>query len=75
VLNTMIVLTMKNCTYNDWKRAFDADAEMQADFMRETIVSKVDDQTAVVSADVFASEKMQQLISTPESSRWKKKWA
>ena len=39
----MIVLTMKNCTYNDWKRAFDADAEMQADFMRETIVSKVDD--------------------------------
>jgi len=75
VLNTMIVLTMKNCTYNDWKRAFDADAEMQADFMRETIVSKVDDQTAVVRADVFASEKMQQLISTPESSRWKKKWA
>jgi len=71
----MIVLTMKNCTYNDWKRAFDADAEMQADFMRETIVSKVDDQTAVVRADVFASEKMQQLISTPESSRWKKKWA
>ena len=69
----MIVLTMKNCTYNDWKRAFDADAEMQADFMRETIVSKVDDQTAVVRADVFASEKMQQLISTPESSRWKKK--
>ena len=69
----MIVLTMKNCTYNDWKRAFDADAEMQADFMRETIVSKVDDQTAVVKADVFASEKMQQLISTPESSRWKKK--
>lgn len=75
MLNTMIVLTMKNCTYNDWKRAFDADAEMQADFMRETIVSKVDDQTAVVRADVFASEKMQQLISTPESSRWKKKWA
>jgi hypothetical protein len=75
VLNTMIVLTMKNCTYNDWKRAFDTDAEMQADFMRETIVSKVDDQTAVVRADVFASEKMQQLISTPESSRWKKKWA
>lgn len=71
----MIVLTMKNCTYNDWKRAFDTDAEMQADFMRETIVSKVDDQTAVVRADVFASEKMQQLISTPESSRWKKKWA
>ena len=29
--------------------------------MRETIVGKVDEQTAIVSADVFAPEKMQQL--------------
>ena len=50
----MIVLKMKNCTYDDWKKAFDADAEMQAEFMRETIVGKVDEQTAIVSADVFA---------------------
>ena len=66
MLNTMIVLKMKNWTYDDWKKAFDADAEMQAEFMRETIVGKVDKQTAIVSADVFAPEKMQQLISTPE---------
>ena len=57
---------MKNCTYDDWKKAFDADAEMQAEFMRETIVGKVDEQTAIVSADVFAPEKMQQLMSAPE---------
>ena len=66
MLNTMIVLKMKNCTYDDWKKAFDADAEMQAAFMRETIVGKVDEQTAIVSADVFATEKMQQLMSAPE---------
>ena len=66
MLNTMIVLTMKNCTYDDWKKAFDADAEMQADFIRETIVGKVDEQTAVVSADVFTTERMQQLMSAPE---------
>ena len=66
MLNTMIVLKMKNCTYDDWKKAFDADAEMQAECMRETIVGKVDEQTALVSADVFAPEKMQQLISTLE---------
>ena len=58
MLNTMIVLKMKNCTYDDWKKAFDADAEMQAEFMTETIVGKVDEQTALVSADVFAPEKM-----------------
>ena len=66
MLNTMIVLKMKNCTYDDWKKAFDADAEMQAEFMRETIVGKVGEQTAIVSADVFATEKMQQLMSAPE---------
>ena len=62
----MIVLKMKNCTYDDWKKAFDADAEMQAKFVRETIVGKVDEQTAIVSADVFATEKMQQLMSAPD---------
>ena len=66
MLNTMIVLKMRNCTYDDWKKAFDADAEMQAEFVRETIVGKVDEQTAIVSADVFATEKMQQLMSAPD---------
>ena len=42
MLNTMIVLKMKNWTYDEWKKALDADAEMQAEFMRETIVGKVD---------------------------------
>ena len=58
MLNTMIVLKMKNWTYDDWKKAFDADVEMQAEFMTETIVGKVDEQTALVSADVFAPAKM-----------------
>ena len=62
----MIVLKMQNCTYDDWKKAFDADAEMQAEFMRKTIVGKVDEQTAIVSMDVSAPEKMQQLMSAPE---------
>ena len=66
MLNTMIVLKMQNCTYDDRKKAFDADAEMQAEFMRETIVGRVDEQTAIVSADVFAHEEMQQLMSAPE---------
>ena len=66
MLNAMIVLKMSNCTYDELKKAFDADVEMQAEFMTETIVGKVDEQTALVSADVFAPEKMQQLMSAPE---------
>ena len=57
MLNAMIVLKMRNCTYDELKKAFDADAEMQAEFMPETIVAKVDEQTALVSADIFAPEK------------------
>ena len=34
--------------------------------MLETIVGKADERTAIVSADVFALEKMQQLMSAPE---------
>ena len=58
MLNAMIVLKMSNCTYDELKKAFGADVEMQAEFMTETIVGKVDEQTALVSADVFAPEKM-----------------
>ena len=58
MLNAMIVLKIRNCTYDELKKAFDADAEMLAEFMPETIVSKVDEQTALASADVFAPEKM-----------------
>ena len=40
--------------------------------MRETIVGKVDEQAAIVSADVFAPEKMQQLMSAPEFKQLEK---
>ena len=65
MLNTMIFLTMKNCSYDDCSKTFDSDAKMQAELMRETIVGRVDDQKAVVSADVFAPGKMHQLMSNP----------
>jgi hypothetical protein len=39
---------------------------MQAQMMHDIIVGKVDDHTAIVSADVFAPEKVQELMSDPE---------
>ena len=64
--NTMFIVSMSNCTFDEWKKAFDADAEMQSQMMRDIIVGKVDDHTAIVSADVFAPEKVQELMSDPE---------
>jgi hypothetical protein len=62
----MFVVKLSNATYDEWKKVFDADAEMQAQMMRDIIVGKVDDHTAIVSADVFAPEKVQELMSDPE---------
>ena len=48
MLNTMVIVKMNNCTYDDWKKAFDADSASDAEFMRDVIVGKVDDHTAIV---------------------------
>ena len=69
MINTMFIVSMSNCTFDEWKKAFDADAEMQSQMMRDIIVGKVDDHTAIVSADVFAPEKMEAMMSSPEMQK------
>ena len=57
---------MGNCTYDECKTAFDADSDIDAQFVTDIIVSKVDENTEIVGADVFASEKMEAMMSDPE---------
>ena len=66
MINTMFIVSMSNCTFDEWKNAFDDDAYLQSQMIRDIIVGKVDDHTAIVSADVFAPEKVQELMSDPE---------
>ena len=68
MLNTMVVVKMKKTNYSEWKKLFDGDAEKQAKFMRDVLVGKVDENTAVVTADVFDPEEMKQALSDPELS-------
>ena len=74
MLNTMVIIKMNNCTYDEWKKAFDADSASDAQFMRDVIVGKVDDHTAICSMDVFDPEKMQAMFEDPEMKKLKKKW-
>ena len=62
----MIVVKMTKTNYTEWKKLFDDDAEKQAKFMKETLVGHVDENTAVVTSDVFDPEGMQTHISDPE---------
>ena len=69
MLNTMVIVKMNNCTYDEWKKAFDADSASDAQFMRDVIVGKVDDHTAICSMDVFDPEKMQAMFEDPEMEK------
>ena len=66
MLNTMIVVKMTKTNYTEWKKLFDGDAEMRSKFMRDALVGKVDENTAVVTADIFDPEGMKQALSGPE---------
>ena len=66
MLNTMIVVKMTKTNYTEWKKLFDGDAENRAKFIRDALVGKVDENTAVVTADIFDSEGMKQALSDPE---------
>jgi len=49
MLNTMIVVKITKTNYTEWKKLFDGDAENRAKFMRDALVGKVDENTAVVT--------------------------
>ena len=66
MLNTMIVVKMTKTNYTEWKKLFDGDAENRAKFMRDALVGKVDENTAVVTGDIFDPEGMKQALSDPE---------
>jgi len=65
----MLVVKMTKSNYTEWKKLFDEDAEKQEKFMKDTLVGKIDENTAVVTADIFDPEGMQTHISDPEQSK------
>ena len=69
MLNTMLVVKMTKSNYTEWKKLFDEDAEKQKKFMKDTLVGKIDENTAIVTADIFDPEGMQTHISDPDQSK------
>ncbi|MCH2108721.1 MAG: hypothetical protein MK135_05295 [Polyangiaceae bacterium] len=66
MLNTMIIVHMKEPKYAEWKEAFDGDKERQAHFMKDAVVGRVDERTAMVTADVFDRPALQALLKSDE---------
>ena len=71
-MTTLIIEKIKNTTYHECKKKFDADAEIQSQMMRNTIVGKVDDNTAMISTEVFNPDMVGQFMSSDEFKQMEK---
>ena len=71
-MNTLIIVKIKNTTYDKWKKKFDEDSEVQSQMMRNTIVGKVDDNTAMISTEVFNPEMVGNLCHQMSLNKWNK---
>ena len=71
-MNTLIIVKMKNTTYDNWKKKFDDDADVQSKMMRNTIVGKVDDTTAMISTEVFNPEMVGEFMTSDEFKNMEK---
>ena len=62
----MVTMKVTKSNYDKWREVYDGDAERRAKFMRDDMVGKVDDNTAIIFADIFDPEGMQKEMSDPE---------
>ena len=65
MLNFMAVIKLNKCTFDEWKKEMEEDTEMDGLFMRDVMLAKVDDHTAILCADVFDQELQKTMLSDP----------
>ena len=65
-MNTLIIVKISNVTFDEWKKKFDSDAEVQSKMMRNTLVGRVDENTAMISTEVFNQEMVGQFMTSDE---------
>ena len=65
MLNYVFVLKFNKCTFDEWKHEMDEEAEKDGLFMKDVMIGKVDDHTAIMCADVFDRELQKKMLSDP----------
>ena len=51
------------CSYDEWKAVYDGDIELRNKFMKNDIIGKVDEHTAMFKATITDPEKMGEVMS------------
>ena len=65
-MNKLILVKISNVTYHEWKKKFDSDSEAHSKMMRNTLVGKVDEKTAMISTEIFDQEMVGQFMTSDE---------
>ena len=59
----MFLVAKFTCSYNEWKSVYDGDLELRKTFMKDDLVGKVDENTAMIKATITDPEKMEKVMA------------
>ena len=65
-MNSLIIVKMEKVKYEEWKKLFDQDADAQSKMMKNTIVGKVDDNTAMICTEVIDENMVNQFMTSED---------
>ena len=59
----MFLVARFTCNYDEWKSIYDGDLELRRTFMKDDLVGKVDENTAMIKATIIDPEKMEKAMA------------
>ena len=59
----MFLVAKFTCTYDEWKSVYDGDLELRKQFMKDDMVGKVDENTALIKATIIVPEITEKVMS------------
>ena len=59
----MFLIAKFTCSYDEWKSVYDGDLELRKRFMKDDLVGKVDEHTAMIKATITDPEKMEKVMA------------
>ena len=59
----MLIIAKFTCSYDEWKTIYDGDLELRQQFMKDDLVGKVNENTAMIKATIIDPEKMEKMMS------------
>ena len=59
----MLIIAKFTCSYDEWKTIYDGDLELRQQFMKDDLVGKVNETTAMIKATIIDPEKMEKIMS------------